>query len=182
MEPVLIMLLVLLEVALWQWRTAITMRGRLLGGVALGLVGAVVQVTVISTVVQDISDVAKIAGYAVGVGAGVLLGCLIDRRVSAAQVVVRVFAPADPTLVPSLRAAGWPVAATDGVGHDGPITVLTVAIDQRKLRTLEGMLGPLSPGACWTVERVVSSRGLLGVDGDRVDVDVPVERLLDRQA
>lgn len=166
MEPILIMVLVLLEVALWQWRVAITMRGRLLGGVALGLVGAVIQVTVISSVVQDMSNVAKVAGYAAGVGAGVLLGCLIDRRVSSAEVVVRIFAPLDPALVPSLRAAGWPVAATEGVGHDGPIAVLYVAIDERKRPALETTVGHLAPGACWTVERVVSSRGLLGVDGD----------------
>jgi uncharacterized protein YebE (UPF0316 family) len=166
MEPILIMVLVLLEVALWQWRIAITMRGRLAGGVALGLVGAVIQVTAISSVVQDMGNVAKIAGYAAGVGAGVLLGCLIDRRVSAAEVVVRVFAPADPALVPALRAVGWPVAATDGIGHDGPIAVLHIAIDERKRRALEMLLGDLAPRACWTVERVVSSRGLLGVAGD----------------
>ena len=45
MEPLVIMALVLFEVALWQWRVAITIRGRLLGGVLLGLVGAVVRVT-----------------------------------------------------------------------------------------------------------------------------------------
>src|SRR3979409_1151062 len=82
MEPFLIMLLVLFEVALWQWRVAITVRGNLLGGVLLGLVGAVVQVTAISRVVDDMGDVAKVAGYAVGVAIGVLVGCLIDRHLS----------------------------------------------------------------------------------------------------
>ena len=62
MESLVIMALVLIEVALWQWRVAITMRGRLLGGAVLGLIGAIVQVTAISRVVQDIGDVAKVAG------------------------------------------------------------------------------------------------------------------------
>jgi len=35
MESFMIMMLVLFEVALWQWRVAITIRGNLLGGVLL---------------------------------------------------------------------------------------------------------------------------------------------------
>src|SRR5437870_5768172 len=116
MEPILIMALVLVEVALWQWRVAITVRGGLVGGAALGLIGAIVQITAISRVVQDMGNVAKIAGYACGVATGVVLGCLIDRRMSATLVTVRVFAPADPDLAPALRASGWPLTATFGHG------------------------------------------------------------------
>jgi uncharacterized protein YebE (UPF0316 family) len=64
------------------------------GGVLLALVGAVIQVTVISQVLHDMGDIAKVAGYACGVAIGVLLGCLIDRRLSPGNVSVRVFAPA----------------------------------------------------------------------------------------
>jgi len=161
MESLVIMALVLIEVALWQWRVAITMRGRLLGGAVLGLIGAIVQVTAISRVVQDIGDVAKVAGYACGVAVGVLLGCLIDRHFSPWSVSVRVFVPADPTLVPALRAAGWPVTATSGDGHNGPIEVLYVAIDHRHTGALERELRALAPAACWTVQRISASRGLL---------------------
>ena len=163
MEAFVIMTLVLFEVALWQWRVAITVRGNLLGGVVLGLIGAVVQVTAISRVVQDMGDVAKVAGYACGVGIGVLLGCLIDRRLSKWHVSVRVFAPADTDLVPALRDRGWPVTATRGIGHRGPVEVLFIAIDQRRTAELEHALRSLAPDASWTIERISSSRGLLAV-------------------
>jgi uncharacterized protein YebE (UPF0316 family) len=163
MEAFLIMMLVLFEVALWQWRVAITVRGNLLGGVLLGLVGAVVQVTAISRVVQDMGDVVKVGGYACGVGIGVLLGCLLDRRLSKWHVSVRVFAPADRDLVPTLRDRGWPVTATSGIGHQGPVEVLFIAIDQRRTAELEEVLRSLAPKASWTVERISSSRGLLAV-------------------
>ena len=163
MESLVIMMLVLFEVALWQWRVAITVRGNLLGGMLLGLIGAVVQVTAISRVVQDMGNVVKVAGYACGVGIGVLLGCLIDRRLSKAHVSVRVFAPADVDLVPALRDRGWPVTATSGIGHQGPVEVLFIAIDQRRTAELEHVLRSLAPKASWTVERISSSRGLLSV-------------------
>ena len=163
MEPFVIMALVLFEVALWQWRVAITVRGNVLGGALLGLVGAVVQITAISRVVHDMGNVAKVAGYACGVAIGVILGCLVDRHMSAWLVSVRVFAPADPDLVPALRAGGWPVSATSGRGHEGPIDVLYLAIDQRRTRALERELHALAPDACWTIERISASRGLLDV-------------------
>jgi uncharacterized protein YebE (UPF0316 family) len=161
MEPLVIMMLVLFEVALWQWRVAITVRGNVVGGAVLGLIGAVVQITAISRVVQDMGDVVKVAGYACGVAIGVFLGCLIDRHLSAWDVSVRVFAPADPALVPALRAGGWPVTATVGDGHQGPVEVLFLAVDQRRTRQLECELRALAPNACWTMERIASSRGLL---------------------
>ena len=41
------MALVLVEVALWQWRVAVTGRGPYLRGAALGGIGAVIQITVV---------------------------------------------------------------------------------------------------------------------------------------
>jgi uncharacterized protein YebE (UPF0316 family) len=160
-EPLVIMALVLFEVALWQWRVAITMRGNSLGGALLGFVGALVQITVIAQVVQDVTDVANVVAYASGVAIGVFVGCVVDGRLSVREVTVRVFAPADPELVPELRARGWPVTATRGNGHDGPVDVLYLAIDQRTTARLEHELHALAPSACWTIERVAASRGLL---------------------
>jgi uncharacterized protein YebE (UPF0316 family) len=163
MEPFLIMLLVLFEVALWQWRVAITIRGNLAGGVLLGLVGAIVQVTAISRVVDDMGNLAKVAGYAAGVGIGVLVGCLIDRRLSTWDASVHVFAPAGSTLDAALRDRGWPVTATSARGHQGPVDVLYLAIDKRRTGELERVLRSLAPDATWTIERISSSRGLLAV-------------------
>jgi uncharacterized protein YebE (UPF0316 family) len=133
----------------------------MLGGVLLGLIGAVVQVTAISRVVADMGDVAKVAGYAVGVGIGVLVGCLIDRRLSTWNASVRVFAPAGTTLDGALRDRGWP--ATSARGHRGPVDVLYIAIDQRRTAELERVLRSLAPNASWTIERISSSRGLLAI-------------------
>jgi uncharacterized membrane protein YiaA len=53
MEPFLIVTLVRFEVALWQWCVAMTIRGNLVDAMLLGLLGAIVQVTAISPVVED---------------------------------------------------------------------------------------------------------------------------------
>ena len=58
----------------------------------------------------------------------------------------------------ALRATGRREA---GNGHDGPVDVLYLAIDQRTTARLEHELHTLAPSACWTIERVAASRGLL---------------------
>jgi len=171
MEALVIMALVLFEVALWQWRVAITVRGNSLGGALLGFIGALVQVTAIARVVRDVGDIANVSAYACGVAIGVFIGCLIDHRLSARQVAVRVFTPADPSLAPALRSRGWPVTSTTGDGHRGPVDVLYVVIDQRAAARLQHELGRLSPEACWTIERISASRGLLPAEPDVVSAD-----------
>ncbi|MET0326901.1 MAG: hypothetical protein ABW219_16905, partial [Ilumatobacteraceae bacterium] len=79
MRPFLIMALVLVEVALWQWRVAVTGRGQYLRGALLGGVGAVIQISVVIRLVGDVGGAASIAGYALGVALGVAAGGLLDR-------------------------------------------------------------------------------------------------------
>jgi len=63
--------------------------------------------------------------------------------------------------VPALRGAGWPVTATSGHGHQGPVDVLYLAIDQRQRDKLESQLRSVAPNGCWTIERIAASSGLL---------------------
>ena len=50
----MIMGLVLIEVALWQWRVAVTGRNQFLRGALLGGVGAIIQITVVIRLVGDV--------------------------------------------------------------------------------------------------------------------------------
>ena len=89
METFVIMALVLCEVALWQWRVAITLRGNLFGGFVLGLVGAILQVTAISACRAGHGRHREDRRLRGGVAIGVLLGCLMDRHLSTSEVWVR---------------------------------------------------------------------------------------------
>lgn len=84
-RPFAITAIVLVEVGLWQWRIALTGRGRKIPGALLGSVGASLQVTAISQVVADMDQPVTMLAYAIGVGAGVLAGCCLDERLSKAR-------------------------------------------------------------------------------------------------
>jgi uncharacterized protein YebE (UPF0316 family) len=160
MKPLAIMGLVLVEVALWQWRVAMTGRGQLLRGALLGGVGAVIQITVVVRLVGDVGGATSIAGYAVGVGLGVAAGGLLDRRAAPQMLKVQVISPARHGLATGLRACGWPTTAFVAHGDDGELDVVNIAIDARHLARLESVVDGIAPDAGWIIERIVSGRRL----------------------
>jgi uncharacterized protein YebE (UPF0316 family) len=160
MRPFLIMFLVLVEVALWQWRVAVTGRGQYLRGAVLGGVGAVIQITVVIRLVGDVGGAASILGYAAGVAFGVAAGGLLDRRATPQLLKIQVIAPSRHRLPSEVRANGWPVTQFPARGDDEELDVINVAVADRHLPELERIVDAVSPEAVWIVERVVRGRGL----------------------
>jgi uncharacterized protein YebE (UPF0316 family) len=160
MRPILIMSLVLVEVALWQWRVAVTGRGQYLRGALLGGVGAVIQITVVIRVVSGVGGAASIVGYAAGVALGVAVGGLLDRRATPQLLKVQVIAASRHRLPVAVRAHGWPVTQFSARGDDEDLDVINIAVTDRYLPELERIVDGVSPDAVWIVERVVRGRGL----------------------
>jgi uncharacterized protein YebE (UPF0316 family) len=82
LQPVLIAVLVVVEVAVWQVRVAMATRGNKRTAAALGAVNAVISVVALGQVVTHLDRPANVVGYAVGVAAGVYLGVVVDGRVA----------------------------------------------------------------------------------------------------
>jgi uncharacterized protein YebE (UPF0316 family) len=160
MRPFIIMTLVLVEVALWQWRVALTGRGQYLRGAALGGIGAVIQITVVLRLVGDVGGFVCIAGYAAGVALGVAAGSILDRRATPQVLKVQVIAPSRHMLPAAVRASGWPVTQFEARGDGGDLDVINIAIDDRHLPRLEQLVDSISSDAVWIIERVHRGRGL----------------------
>lgn len=160
MRPLIIMTLVLVEVALWQWRMAVTGRGQFLRGALLGGVGAVIQITVVIRLAGEVDGVGSILGYATGVALGVAAGGVLDRRATPQMLKVQVIAPSRHELPRHLRSAGWPLTQFSARGHEEDLDVLNIAIDDRHLSELESLVDRICPTAVWIIERLHRGRGL----------------------
>jgi uncharacterized protein YebE (UPF0316 family) len=159
LRPLLIGGLVLTEVGIWQWRMVIAHRGSRTTAMLLGVIGAVLQITAITQVVAGIDDPLSIAGYAVGVGLGVLFGLIAGDRLTPGTIGVTVIST-KPDLADDLCALGWPATAQPGHGEDGPVTVLFVAINRRDEERLHAAVHQMSPGSFWTTEDLRASTAL----------------------
>jgi uncharacterized protein YebE (UPF0316 family) len=151
--------LAMISVSLWTLRVALTSRGRRVAGSVTAGVEAVVFVVVFSRVAADLAAIHNLAGYAVGVSAGTLVGVFLDERLSAGQSEVRVVTEGhDLDHIRRLRAEGWPMTWVHGEGPNGHVTVAFVAVDDMRLSALVRSLKVLTPKAFWTVERLRSAR------------------------
>ena len=88
-QPVLIAVLVVLEVAVWQVRVALATRGRKRIAALLGAINAVISVVALGQVVTNLDRPENVAGYALGVAVGVYVGVVADGRLAGDPVVPR---------------------------------------------------------------------------------------------
>jgi uncharacterized protein YebE (UPF0316 family) len=158
--------LAVLSVGLWTLRVALTARGRKLPGAVTAGVEALVFLLAFSSVMADMQAIERVVGYALGVGAGTMLGLFLDERLSSGKSEVRVVTPGDDLwLVNELHELGWPVTATRGRGPLGEVTVAFVAVDDVRLPRLLKDLEARAPEEFWTVERLSSARAVRREDG-----------------
>ena len=158
-QPVVIGVLVILEVAVWQVRVALSTRGRKRVAAGLGAVNAVLSVVAISQVVTNLDRPANIAGYAVGVAIGVYLGVVVDGRFAGDPVEYRIVLSGDGSgLAGELTEQGWPVTRHAVHGPAGPATVVSVVTRPRRAADLDRALESLAPGGFRTTSRLSSVR------------------------
>jgi uncharacterized protein YebE (UPF0316 family) len=157
-QPVLIAVLVVLEVAVWQVRVALATRGRKRVAAVLGAVNAVISVVALGQVVTHLDRPANIAGYAVGVAVGVYVGVVADGRFAGDPVEYRVVLPGDGAgPAEDLRARGWPVTVQPALGLDGTATVLFVVVDAGRAAEVERDLERFAPDGFRTSSRLRSA-------------------------
>ena len=155
-RPLLIAVLVVTEVAIWQWRMVIAHRGRRSTAMFLGFVGATLQITAISQVVADIHDVLSIVAYAGGVGCGVLFGIVAGERLTPGRLEVTSVSGL-PTFAESLWQRGWAATALSSESAHGPVTTVHVDVDRRHATQLHEDIHGIDPFARWVAKEIRES-------------------------
>jgi uncharacterized protein YebE (UPF0316 family) len=148
-------LLACLSVSLWTLRVTIAAAGRKIAAAGVAGVESLMFVLAFGTVLSSLQDPVRIAAYAIGVAGGTLLGMVVDERLSTGRSLVRLVVDGsgvDETT--RLRDHGWPATRATADGVNGPVAVLTVAVDERVLGRLNHDLDQLVPDAFRTVERL----------------------------
>jgi uncharacterized protein YebE (UPF0316 family) len=111
------------------------------------------QITAISQVVTNLGDPFSVAAYAAGVGCGVLLGLIAGERLTPGPIGVKIITD-EPGVAAGLWARGWPATVQTGHGEDGPISIVSVAIDRQQEAHLQHDTNQLAPEASWSTEEL----------------------------
>jgi uncharacterized protein YebE (UPF0316 family) len=144
-----------IDMSLDTLRLLFVMRGRkwLAGGI--GVIQATVFILAVSAVLKGPLDPLTVAGYALGFGAGVIIGMMAEQRLALGHMMLRVYAPASgEAIAAGLRAAGFAVTEFSAHGRDGAITVINSAIARRDTARAQDIIRQIDPGAFITVDEI----------------------------
>jgi uncharacterized protein YebE (UPF0316 family) len=82
-----------IDMSLDTLRLLFVMRGRKLLAGGIGVIQATVFILAVSAVLKGPLDPLTVAGYALGFGAGVVIGMLAEQRLALGHAMLRVYSP-----------------------------------------------------------------------------------------
>jgi uncharacterized protein YebE (UPF0316 family) len=143
------------DMSLDTLRLLFVMRGRKFLAGGIGVIQATVFILAVSTVLQGPLDLLTVAGYALGFGAGVIIGIVAEQRLALGYSMLRVYSPTSgPIVAEALRAASFAVTEFIAHGRDGEITVINSAIARRDIARAQDIVKQIDPGAFITVDEI----------------------------
>lgn len=146
----------MIDVSLGTLRTICVVQGRMTLSVALGFFEVLIWIAALSQVIIGVSDspilmVAYAGGFAVGNAVGIGL----ERLLALGTVVVRIISPeGNHDVVDALRSKGFRATVFEGEGVEGPVDLIYVRCNRRKVTALLKVVKSLRPNVFYTVEPV----------------------------
>ena len=145
----------LIDMSLDTLRLLFMMRGRKLLSGLIGATQAAVFILAVSRVLKGELNVWTVSGYALGFGAGVIVGMLAEERMAIGFGMFRIYsATRGAEIAAALRAAGHAATEFAAQGKDGFVTVIICTVARKDLPTARALIEKADPAAFITIEDV----------------------------
>ena len=134
-----ILVLRTIDVSLGTLKTIFIVEGRNLLAPSLGFFEATIYVIAATIVFQDLGNPIKILGFGVGFSLGTANGMYWAQRLGLGSITLRLFKSGESNdLVDALRDSGYRLTSIQGMGRDGPVSLVTMNLRKRHVdRALE---------------------------------------------
>lgn len=142
------------DVSIGTIRTISVINGRRGLAWLLGFCEVTVWVLAVSSVLQHLQKPAVVVAYALGFATGNYLGMTIERWIGFGEQVVRIFTRAGRAVADRLRDAGFPATEFDGMGRDGPISLVFVQTRRRSVDDVTALARETDTDCYYTVEDI----------------------------
>jgi len=144
-----------IDMSLDTVRLIMTVRGRKLLAGGIGVAQALVFILAVSAVLKGPLTVGNVLGYALGFGAGVMLGIFFEERLAIGHSMFRIYSPAHGhEIAEALRASGHAATEFPAIGRDGTLTVVNCAVSRRNASAVRAAIEGVDPGAFVTADEV----------------------------
>ena len=132
----LIVLARVTDVSLDTIRMVSVVQGRRVFAAVLGFFQAVVFISAVAKVLQNMHQPVYALAYGLGFAAGTYLGMTIEQRLAFGKQLVFLLTPKGSELGAVLRARDYSVAEVKGQTGDGELTIICVEIARREAQKL----------------------------------------------
>jgi uncharacterized protein YebE (UPF0316 family) len=151
----LIFLARVVDVSLGTIRTIVIVQGKTVVAFMLGFVEVLIWITIVSTVVNRISQTpVLVLFYALGFATGNVVGIEVEKRLGFGAIILRVMSrPKGNQIAKRLRDLGQPVTIFKGEGMHGEVPQLYVACRRRDLRWILPVVKEEDPDAFYITEQ-----------------------------
>ena len=160
LSALLIFILRIVDVSLYMMRFMMVMRGRKVYAWIFAFCQSIVYISVIGSVIKNISEPLIILGYAGGLATGIVVGMWIENRLAIGYTHLRIVSSGlGADLAAQLRNDGYATTEIAGRGQSGMVSILSLNVYRRKARKVIGKVIEIDPDAFVTAENVRSVEG-----------------------
>jgi uncharacterized protein YebE (UPF0316 family) len=148
------------DVTLDTMRVIFLNRGRKIVAPILGFFEVLIWILAISQVMKNLTNPVCYLAYGAGFATGNFVGILIEEKVAAGWLAVRIITAKDVReLIAALRSSGHGITTLDGHGADGPVNVVYAVIRRKNFPRIVEQIQLYTPDAFYTVEEIRSLAG-----------------------
>lgn len=147
------------DVSLATIRTIYLVRGMRGRAAVLGFFEVLIWIAVVSGVIQNLHHPIYMVSYALGFALGTYIGIGVEARLSSAQQVVRVFSRLGDSVTEHLRSLDYTVTQFEGVGREGPISLLFLECPRRRVPSVISAAVQVDPTCFCIVDDIRQTSG-----------------------
>jgi uncharacterized protein YebE (UPF0316 family) len=153
--PLLIYCSRLCDVSLSTLRQIFVMSGRRKLAPVIGVFESLIWLLAISTIMQNLNNVACYIAYAAGFASGIFVGMSIEEKLALGKVMVRVITRREATdLIEYLRTSKFGFTYVEGEGKRENVKLIFSVVQRQDLPELINIINNFNPNAFYTVETV----------------------------
>lgn len=162
----IIFLLRVVDVSMATVRMIVIVRGQRAVAAAIGFVEILIWLMAAGHALQHLDSILHVLGYAGGFSAGTYAGVWLENKfgfgISVIRAVFELDTPepsSDGPLLESLRDAGYGVTEVVGRGRNGPVEILNIVVDRRKVPDVLTLINTHAPATFVTIEEIQTTFG-----------------------
>lgn len=147
------------DVSIGTIRTVFVVHGRKGIVFVLGFVEVLIWFIVVTNIIRNLHHPIYGVCYALGFAAGTYIGITVEGWFGLGEQIVRIFTKQGTGLANELRSMGYVVTEFDGKGQKGPVCMLFLKTDRRKVRNVVEFITRSDPDVFYIIDDVRLSSG-----------------------